>query len=197
YIQIRFGTPSSQPAHNNMHHNFIVANYGADGGCFDHDDGSSYYLMHHNFCVYGGVKNNFDGHSKIAHSSLYVYPYVFATTCIGYSATVMPPNSYHETYQGNKCILPYAGAAYLNMGELIDITDKHTMEAGLFLANNTVYCPGGVNGARVTGMDANMEKVNITLAEYLRWGHDPSLTVNDTLPRADEVLDMARAMLKS
>jgi hypothetical protein len=28
-----------------MHHNFNVANYGADGGCFDNDDGSSYYKV--------------------------------------------------------------------------------------------------------------------------------------------------------
>jgi hypothetical protein len=47
-------TPSTIPAENDMHHNFIVANYAADGGCFDHDDGSCYYTMRNNFCVFGG-----------------------------------------------------------------------------------------------------------------------------------------------
>ncbi len=36
--------------------NFIVAGGGANGGAFDHDDGSSFYLDHDNFEVYGGHK---------------------------------------------------------------------------------------------------------------------------------------------
>ena len=35
-------TPSALPAYSRLHHNFIVANYAADGGCFDNDDGSSW-----------------------------------------------------------------------------------------------------------------------------------------------------------
>ena len=61
-----------------MHHNFIVANYAADGGCLDNDDGSSYYSIRSNFCVYGGHKQNFDGHDKHAAHNLYVYPQVQA-----------------------------------------------------------------------------------------------------------------------
>ena len=49
-----------------MHHNFIVANYAADGGCLDNDDGSSWYDIHHNFCLFGGHKSDFDGNSKIS-----------------------------------------------------------------------------------------------------------------------------------
>ena len=37
--------PTAVPLFNDMHHNFNVANYGADGGCFDNDDGSSYYKV--------------------------------------------------------------------------------------------------------------------------------------------------------
>ena len=40
---VRNGTASTIPAFNEAHHNFIVANYAADGGCLDNDDGSSYY----------------------------------------------------------------------------------------------------------------------------------------------------------
>lgn len=67
-------TPSAIPAPNKVHHNFLVANYGADGerisgsasashagmptrssagGCLDNDDGSSFYDIVSNFCVYG------------------------------------------------------------------------------------------------------------------------------------------------
>ena len=36
--------PSLIPAYNTIEHNFMVANYGANGGCVDNDDGSSYYM---------------------------------------------------------------------------------------------------------------------------------------------------------
>ena len=36
--------------------NFIVAGGGANGGSFDHDDGSSFYHDHDTFEVYGGHK---------------------------------------------------------------------------------------------------------------------------------------------
>lgn len=42
--------------------NFFVANYGANGGAADNDDGSSRYHIHRNFWVYGGSKSDFDGH---------------------------------------------------------------------------------------------------------------------------------------
>jgi hypothetical protein len=48
-VNIKAG--STIPAVNDVHNNFIVANYAADGGCLDNDDGSSYYHIHHNFCV--------------------------------------------------------------------------------------------------------------------------------------------------
>lgn len=53
------GRPSFIPAVTEIHHNFIVADGNDDGGAVDNDDGSSYYLIHHNFAVYGGA-NLFD-----------------------------------------------------------------------------------------------------------------------------------------
>ena len=41
WTTVRNGTVSTIPAFNNVHRNFIVANYAADGGCLDNDDGSS------------------------------------------------------------------------------------------------------------------------------------------------------------
>ena len=77
FTTVRDGaTPSTVPALNDVHNNFIVANYAADGGCLDNDDGSSYYAIHHNFCVYGGHKQNFDGNSKTGDHNVYVFPQV-------------------------------------------------------------------------------------------------------------------------
>ncbi len=77
---IATGQPSTVPALNEVHNNFIVANYAADGGCLDNDDGSAYYAIHHNFCIYGGHKQNFDGHDKHSTYNVYVYPQVCVPT---------------------------------------------------------------------------------------------------------------------
>ena len=138
--EIRDGkTPSTVPATNNVHNNFIVANYvshtctrlvslcswflwfiqAADGGCLDNDDGSSYYDIHHNYCVYGGHKQNFDGHSKRGFSNVYVYPQVYGDKCVDEETQGekthtsgphgLPPAGYAEAYTDNICILA-AGA---------------------------------------------------------------------------------------
>jgi hypothetical protein len=49
-------SPGIKPQYDELEHNFIVAGGGANGGAFDHDDGSSFYLDHDNFEVYGGHK---------------------------------------------------------------------------------------------------------------------------------------------
>lgn len=58
-------TLSARPQYSKLHHNWIVANYAADGGCYDNDDGSSWYLEQDNFCIYGGMKSNFEGKDGI------------------------------------------------------------------------------------------------------------------------------------
>ena len=49
-----------KPQYDELAFNFIVAGGGANGGSFDHDDGSSFYVDHDNFEVYGGHKSDFD-----------------------------------------------------------------------------------------------------------------------------------------
>ena len=49
-------TPSAIPAYNDVHHNMIDANYAADGGCLDNDDGSAWYKIHDNACIFGGER---------------------------------------------------------------------------------------------------------------------------------------------
>eukprot|EP01052_Picozoa_sp_SAG31_P000209 SAG31_NODE_7_length_42755_cov_130.245728_5_plen_89_part_00 len=75
----------------------------ADGGCYDNDDGSSWYLEQNNFCVYGGMqpalpleslfpllsekflriisipgmKSNFEGHNKRSSGNVHAYASVY------------------------------------------------------------------------------------------------------------------------
>ena len=75
---VKTGKPSYVPATNDFHHNFIVSDGDADGGAIDNDDGSSFYVEHHNFAVYGGAKmGNIDGHGKVTHNNVYAFPNVY------------------------------------------------------------------------------------------------------------------------
>jgi len=56
-------TRTTLQAFNNMHHNVIVSNYNADAGCFDTDDGSSFYKFWNNVCYGGGHKSNCEYHT--------------------------------------------------------------------------------------------------------------------------------------
>jgi hypothetical protein len=141
-------TPSTIPAWNNVHSNFIVANFAADGGCLDNDDGSSYYDIHHNVCVFGGHKSDFDGNRKLSHDNLHLYPSVYGVTCLNIGAQVLPPSGYAEGYFNNTCVLPNEGSLYLNIGGVADGEcldgSAHAIKQladGLLLGNNTVYVP--------------------------------------------------------
>jgi hypothetical protein len=143
--------------------------YAADGGCLDNDDGSSYYHIHHNFCVYGGHKCDFDGNKKISSDNIHAFPSVYGTTCLNIGAQNLPPEGYAEGYYNNKCILPAAGSSYLKIGGIsgpasgdngggewpstrkpLDCLSGNkggpefvAFNAGLQLGNNTLYVPGG------------------------------------------------------
>ena len=143
-----------------MHKNFIVANYAADGGCLDNDDGSSYYQIHHNFCVFGGHKSDFDGNSKISSFNLHAYPSVYGAKCLGILAQLLPPKGYAEGYNNNVCILGDAGDPYLDVGGVVGANclespaAKQLFEDGLLLSNNTV------------GADGNLDLIIFVVVDY-------------------------------
>jgi hypothetical protein len=199
--EIRDGkTPSTVPAVNNVHNNFIVANYvslsfacfetvsscssqfsrfvqAADGGCLDNDDGSSYYDIHHNYCVYGGHKQNFDGHSKRGFANVYVYPQVYGAKCVdeetqgentGTSGPHgLPPKGYAEAYTDNICILS-AGAPYLSVGGALD--DRTDFEDGLQLRNNTIYQAGNVK-VKISGKTISFSEFQVLLSTVASYTH--------------------------
>jgi len=109
-------TPSLTPAYNTIHHNFFICNFGSNM-CVDNDDGSSYYLIHHNFEVYGGHKSDFGGHNKFTYDSINAYSKVYddGKCC---DIETQPPNFipyYVDGYYNNTCIqiptVPYLSHA--------------------------------------------------------------------------------------
>ena len=55
----------------NIHHNMLVAGYGGTVGGVDNDDGSKQFERHHNFIIFGGIKER--GLAEQATESLYAY----------------------------------------------------------------------------------------------------------------------------
>ena len=194
--EVRDGkTPSTIPAVNDVHNNFIVANYAADGGCLDNDDGSSYYDIHHNFCVFGGHKQNFDGNSKRGFNNVYAYPQVYGAKCVdeeteGLSTGTsgpygLPPAGYGEAYFNNICVLD-EGAPYLSVGGSLD--DRKAFEEGLDLSNNTIYSVGG-------SVDVTVSGTTTTLAKFQGKGFDLTSSVSGDMPTPDVIVAWARPLL--
>lgn len=177
---VRDGTPSSIPAENQLHNNFIVSNYAADGGCFDHDDGSAYYTMRRNFCVFGGHKSDFDGHSKKSIGNLHVYPFVYMTTCVDIGAQVVPPEGYAEVYQNNTCILPAADSIYVNI-DGTDLTNDKLIRGGFEGGNNRIFVPGAK--AHIVGVDGKMP-----FSEWKDKGYDPRTTISGDMPSTEQII---------
>jgi hypothetical protein len=188
-------TPSTIPAWNDVHHNFIVANYAADGGCLDNDDGSSYYRIHENFCVFGGHKSDFDGNMKYSFGNIHAYANVYGANCLQIGAQLLPPKGYAEQYYGNRCVLADAGDTYLNVGDILgghcldgSAASRRVFEEGLAVRNNTVYVPGGSPKVLCGG---TMK----TFKEFQAMGYDPTSTAVGQMPSAAEIIAWAKEIL--
>ncbi len=184
-------TPSSIPADNNFHHSFVVANYAADGGCLDNDDGSAWYHIHHNFCVYGGHKSDFDGHSKRSDSNLHVYSSVYGDRCVGIGAQFLPVAGFQEAYTNNTCIIGTVsgevyGLPFQDAFTHQDVANASEFQARFISGNNTIYIAGVPRGL---GPFKNF-------SDFVASGYEvaPSTIVSE-LPSADTIMQWGRALL--
>eukprot|EP01049_Picozoa_sp_SAG25_P014522 SAG25_NODE_2595_length_1507_cov_1.159091_2_plen_175_part_00 len=163
----------------------------------DNDDGSSDYHIHHNYCVYGGHKSDFDGNSKISSYNLAVFPSVYGSKCFG-ELQFVPPHGFAEGYNNNICILPQAAPGKLpDYGTFGIPGQRHcdgsagTLESlggSFFLGNNTVYAPGGNASLICSGQ-------TVLLQDFIDMGYDNGTTIKNELPSADTVTNWAKALL--
>jgi len=191
---IRNGTPSTVPAVNDVHHNMIVSNYNADGGCLDNDDGSAYYDIHDNVCYYGGHKQNFDGHSKRAFSNIYIHPSVYGVKCVDeeYQGLIthtepsgLPPAGYAEQYFDNICILPNAGDIYVYSAGYLGNPDH--FQGGLILHNNTIFAPFPGPNVSLGGSH--------TFADFQAHGYDPTSRASTQMPATEQIITWSKDKL--
>jgi len=177
------GTPSVWPAFRVLHHNLVVNNYGADGGCFDLDDGSSRYDMHSNACVFGGYKGSNWAHDLIAHGNVYAFAVMYGNRCVGLSEQALA--SHANAYYNNTCILD-GGPEYLSLAGF-DVKNRSTW--GITLGNNTV---AAVRGEQFLCVDAAGLVLN--MSAWAATGADPGTRVIE-LPTSAAIVGMLAAVV--
>lgn len=165
--------------------NFIVAGGGANGGCADNDDGSSFYEMDSNACIYGAKKSDFNGHSKRDANNIHLFANVYGAKCVGIMDLPTKPGFY-EAYHGNVCVL-VAGGAYMDLGANCETTSLPAFNVGFLAGNNTVYVDG--SGGSVTCGKT------YPYAQWAALGLDPGTTLSTTLPTSATMITWVRQLL--
>mmetsp|Transcript_14885 Transcript_14885/g.44162 ORF Transcript_14885/g.44162 Transcript_14885/m.44162 type:complete len:907 (-) Transcript_14885:74-2794(-) len=184
--EILNGTASLVPKDNIITRNFMVANYGSNGGCIDNDDGSSFYNISFNFFVFGGHKSDFNGHNKLSWGNLNVYPSVYGTKCVGIYGlpNADPENRWNEGYWNNTCILPEANQPYL------EVTGSCSFDKSIFtitMGGNKVYAPNA-NATVKCGK-------TVSFTDFVASGLDPGSTIDDA-PTAAQIIAWGQALLE-
>ena len=146
------GMPSSEPLYSRLHNNFIVANYAANGGCYDNDDGSSWYDIHHNVIYGEGLKQDYGGHDSMYRSNLNLVHQYDGQNCIntwpfktgrgpcGNWSTGEAECSHAHRFEQNRCVVLYTDVYSPGAGGCPpDFTEM------AYLANNQYYTPTAGN----------------------------------------------------
>jgi len=189
------GTDSGglKPSYDEISYNFLVAGGGANSGALDHDDGSAFYLDHHNFQVYGGHKSNFDGHSKRSAFNIYAFALVYANSCGRVFPSLPPPSPgglFAEAFTGNTCILGGASDLYFDLGRS-GCTPGPALASQMVFGNNTLFAPPGAGAGAV-----KCGGQTLSFEEWVASGSDPGSTLNGTVPSSQEIVAWARELLQ-
>eukprot|EP00051_Salpingoeca_urceolata_P027355 m.481138 g.481138 ORF g.481138 m.481138 type:complete len:908 (+) comp22057_c0_seq1:176-2899(+) len=181
------GEPSLTPAYTHIFRNFVVANFAADGGCIDNDDGSSYYDEYENFCVYGGFKaGNFQGHAKKHHGNINAYSFVYGTTCFWNWPGGFPEPAFQEEYYNNTCILGQGqNYIYMSGAQYCNYTNKSSVLVEA--SGNTVIAPS--KSSFVIGCGQNLSFV-----DWMNLGLDKGSTIQDAISNS-AVMNLGRKLL--
>jgi hypothetical protein len=169
----------------------FVANYGANSGAVDNDDGSSRYRIFNNFLIFGGHKNNFYGRQKESINNVMAYAGVYGARCAYFSDLPVSNSdpdgvSYNEVYVGNRCVLGDGGDEYVHINNDCDLKNT-TPPFTLTLRDNRIYAPGA-NVSFTCGSE------RLSFSEWLLIGLDSNTTVADA-PSSAEIISWAEALI--
>jgi hypothetical protein len=201
-------TPSLRPKTNTLSRNFVMANYDANGGCFDNDDGSAWYDITENVCCYGGHKST-NGFGKRTFANLNIFPQVYGPACAGMFGLprATADGEFNEGYFNNTCIVGGPSAVYFKVWEPmasllpggLPNASAHA-SANQFpvtthsnrLYGNLSVCAGA---GHITGCDGTA--AHWSMEQWLALGLDPGTeVVSRTAPNAIEILELAKSVLR-
>ena len=120
-----------------IHNNFMVANYNGQES-IDNDDGSCYYHTHDNFFVYSGngMKNDFGGHDNHHYNNIYGY----LGHCFGIVGQL---EGHQDAFYNNTCIT--SGVPSNNEYGTFDCSAQNSGNQWPKLGDNTIYVASGDN----------------------------------------------------
>eukprot|EP00928_Gymnodinium_smaydae_P031070 TRINITY_DN22929_c0_g1_i1.p1 TRINITY_DN22929_c0_g1~~TRINITY_DN22929_c0_g1_i1.p1 ORF type:complete len:770 (+),score=134.38 TRINITY_DN22929_c0_g1_i1:334-2310(+) len=196
---VRNGRPSLVPADNTITRNFIISNYGAGFGV-DNDDTSSYYDIDSNFFYLGGgLKCDYDGHSKVFHDNIMLaqgggaachhtcaYKKGFTDSCFNNRIVQAPPAEKGHPTQ------PYALIWFCDRTNVSRILPDYNNEMLPIIHSNRIYNVEA-NATITCGYSGNPPPLPLSVF------NDAGLMLNTTahpLPSDDEVLSWVRELLR-
>jgi len=176
------GVLSYRPLYNEIHNNMFLCNYGSNM-CIDNDDGSSYYMNHHNVEIYGGHKSDYGGHNKYTFNTIELYAQDYETGLCGWFNQVVP--NYVDGYYENICVQGVM-VPYLQL----DACNVNNPNAGTMpqLASNTVYNPDG-------NLTVNCGGTVLSIQDFQLLGFDQG-TQAFPMPTVDEMMKWVKTLLE-
>jgi len=168
-----------------VHHNFIIANYGGSQG-FDNDDGSSWYNIHHNFIYGEGLKQDYGGHDSSYTDNLNVVHHYDGQNCFN-TWTFVP--GHEHVFKNNTCILLY-DSNYADFQGACKICKGLGPQGRCMpdLANNKYYTPNGT-------VNLKCGNSNVPLADIQKLGSEVGSSAG-TKPSDDRIMEWARTLLQ-
>eukprot|EP01047_Picozoa_sp_COSAG01_P018064 COSAG01_NODE_970_length_12375_cov_27.268736_6_plen_248_part_00 len=187
-----------------IHHNMLVANYAGSVGGVDNDDGSKQYLRHHNFNVFGGIKER--GVAEQATHSLYAWVAGDIAESEGgngkINKTSMPRLNMPKRIANNTIVL---GSAATTVYHICAGWEGNAFDNQLFGAEHadvTVRGPGCCSDCNVSCCTSNCTKnctsTSFTLEEWQQQNpalNDLGTTLTHKRPTSEWIVAQARAML--
>eukprot|EP00117_Sycon_ciliatum_P039525 scpid48718/ scgid29201/ len=182
---VRTGEPSVIPLYNNLHHNFLVSNYGGYKGGMDNDDGSTFYEVHHNFEVYGWGPKPGGGGLKYHHNVR-----AYLDQGIKGAPSMYADPSYTNGFYNITAVFRNGSSLYVSETAHCGDTKHPQLFFPPEIHDNTVYHHPSVQILIVCGGK------NYTIAEAQQQLHlDPGSRDIPKLPSDEEIISWGKALL--
>lgn len=170
--------------YNEVHHNVFLCNYYAQA-CIDNDDGSTYFLNHNNFEIYGCHKDYYAGHNKFTYDSVLAYPVCWGRGCAFFTDFVP---GYIDGVYNISCIMGSNTPYLYFQSESWNMTNFNKTQVP-YSANNNIYSS--------YNMTIYLNGKLYPASEWQATGQDQGTQYFTTIPEPEDIITMAKQVLVS